>query len=132
MNRFVAPETQVLKISRGDTLTVKRRLNAGEQRAAFARMALAGTDGALRINPLEVGLATILAYLVDWSLTDASGKVVPISGQAPDVVAAALNALDPGSYAEIREAIEAHDAAVQEAREQEKNDQGTPSASVAT
>ena len=47
-SRFVRPDVTVLHISEGDTLTVKRRLNAGEHRAMFARMYLAGVDGQLR------------------------------------------------------------------------------------
>jgi hypothetical protein len=124
MSRFVKPETTTLKISRGDTLTVKRRLNSGEQRAAFARMAVAGVDGQRRIDSTEVGRSLMVAYLVDWSLTDDDGKRVEIADLPPDAVASVLDALDPESFVEIREAIEAHDASIRAEREQEKNGQG--------
>lgn len=121
MSRFVRPDVTKLKISGGDTLVVKRRLNAGEQRAAFARMATAAADGSLHVNRLQVGHAMVLAYLVDWSLTDDSGKVVEIRDRPIEAIEAALNALDSESYTEIKTAIEDHDAAIREAREQEKN-----------
>jgi hypothetical protein len=123
MSRFVRPDTTTLKITQGDTLVVKRRLNAGEQRAAFARMATAGVDGELRVNSMNVGLSLIVAYLVDWSLVNDDGDIVPIRDQGPDVVAAALDELDPVSFAEIREAIEQHDVNVRKERDQEKNAQ---------
>jgi hypothetical protein len=120
MSRFVTPDVKVLKISQGDTLTVKRRLNAGEQRAAFARMAQAGVDGALRVNRLQVGISLVIAYLVDWSLTN-NGASVVIRDQPIEVVTAALDALDPDSYNEIKDAIEAHDVEVAKERERRKN-----------
>lgn len=119
-NRFLDPEVTILKLSDGDTLTVKRRLNAGEQRAAFARMATAGVDGTMRVNPLQVGLSTILAYLVDWSFTDKNGNLVEIQGKSPEDLGAAIDALDPESFDEVKNAIEAHDVAVRKAREHEK------------
>lgn len=120
MNRFVRPETAVLTISQGDTLTVKRRLNAGEQRAMFAQMYTAGVDGAMRANPMQSGVALVLAYLLDWSLVDESGKTVPIRDQPYATVKAALDALDPLSFAEVRQAIEQHDAAMDAERAEEK------------
>lgn len=123
MSRFVAPETHVLPISQGDTLIVKRRLNAGEQRAAFARMAMFTPEGERRVDRLQVGLSMMVAYLLDWSLKDTQGQIVPIRGQSPETVAAALEALDPESFEEIKDVIELYDASVRTAREQEKNGQ---------
>lgn len=123
-SRFVRPDTAVLKISHGDTLTVKRRLNAGEQRARFARMSLAGVNGALNVNRLQVGLATITAYLLDWSLTDEENRPVVIRDLSEADLATRLDLLDPDSFNEIREAIEAHEAAMETERAAEKNGQG--------
>lgn len=131
MSRFVRPETKVLKISQGDTLTVKRRLNSGEQREAFARMYVAGVDGAMRVNSLAVGLSLVLAYLVDWSLTDDNGKIVAIRDQPVDVVVAALDALEADSYTEIKDAIQAHDVAVREERDTEKKERAGANGSSA-
>lgn len=119
-SRFVQPDSIVLKISDGDTLTVRRRLNAGEKRAMFARMYLAGIDGMLRTNPLETGRALVIAYLLDWSLTDAAGALVPIDGLSPDELGRVIDSLDPEDFTEVKEAIEAHVVAMDEQRAQEK------------
>lgn len=124
MSRFVRPDVVILKLSDGDTLTVKARLNAGEEHDAFARMIESAPDGSLRRNLRWAGISLAVAYLVDWSLTDDDGRLVAIRDHAPDAVLAILKALDPDSYKEVREAIEAHDTAVRAKREQEKNGQG--------
>lgn len=131
-SRFVRPDTTTLRISQGDTLTVKRRLNAGEQRALFARMYIATVEGALKVNPLQSGLSLVLAYLIDWSLVDADGTRVAILDRPLVDVTATLDALDPDAFGEIKDAIEAHDDAVREARSIEKKRPAgeTPSPSI--
>ncbi len=119
-SRFVRPDTTVLKISDGDTLTVKRRLTSGEQRACYARMYLAGVDGQLRVNPMETGLALVTAYLVDWSLTDDADTRVEIRGASIDELTSILNNLDHESFVEIKQAIEAHEVAMVVERTEEK------------
>lgn len=124
MGRFVRPEILTVPISQGDTLVVKKRLNAGERRAMFAAMSDAtasAASGALRLNHLQVGMATILAYLLDWSLRDDDGRPVVIRDQPRQVVEAALDALDPESFGEILKAIEDHEKAMTLEREAEKN-----------
>ena len=79
-SRVVQSECDVLKITRGDTLTVKRRLNAGERRAMFEAMRVNG-----EYQRSLVGIAAVIAYLVDWSLTDGAGKLLVIAGK-PDTV----------------------------------------------
>lgn len=123
MGRFIRPETTTLKISNGETLTVKKRLTSGEQRAAFARMYLAGVDGQMKVNPLTVGIAIITAYLVDWTLTDDTGASVQIRGLSVDDLTAILDNLSQEAFAEIRKAIEQHEAAMAAERDQEKNAQ---------
>jgi len=66
----------------------------------------------------------VTAFLVDWSLRDDTGKPVVIREQPIEVVEAALDALDPESFAEIKGAIEAHEIAMAAERAQEKNGQG--------
>lgn len=130
-SRFVRPDVKVLNISQGDTLTVKRKLNTGDQREAFARMAVPGLDGAMKIDSSKVGIELVVAYLVDWSLTDDDGRLVEVRGKSPEEILAAVNDLDPDDFAEIRDAISAHDDAVRTRREQEKNDQDGGSGSPA-
>lgn len=128
--RMRKPETVKIDISQGDWLLVKKHLTAGENRAQFARMIRYGTDGA-KLDPVLVGHSKIVAYLLDWSVTDADGKPVVIRDQPEDVIAAALDALDIESFKEILAAVEAHDDAMSEARAEEKKAAGE-SASSAT
>ena len=117
---FITPETDRLDLSDGQWILVKRRLNRGELREAYARMYLAGADGSLKVNPLATGVAMVTAYLLDWSLTDDAGKPVAIRGLSPDNLTSILDCLDPERFGEISAAIDAHIDAVDAARAQEK------------
>lgn len=120
MSRFVRPGSVVLHISQGDTLTVRARLNAGEERAMFARMYAPPNGARPRIDPLQVAIARLTAYLLDWSFTDEQGQHVPIRDQPSAALEDTLNALDPDDFTEIREAIDDHIEQVEEARAAEK------------
>jgi hypothetical protein len=125
-SRVRRPETDVLPISGGDTLTVKRFLTAGEFRAlmsavtkpvrldaataaAAATAVTKGLDFTLEIDPTESGIATVLAYLIDWTFTDFDGRPLVIRDQPAPVVRAALDAIDAASYLEVQKAIQSHD-----------------------
>src|SRR5262245_15623993 len=119
MSRFVRPDTVRLEISQGDWLLVKKRLTAGEERQAFARMmrpyrtSLSGMPNGsdqVELDPVQATLSNTIAYLLDWSLVDDDGKPVVIRNQPVDVVRAALDALDLESFTEITQAIAAHEA----------------------
>ena len=120
MSRFVRPETRTLTLANGDRLIVKTQLSYGEQQAAFARMYLPSSNGHMRVNPLLTGLGTIVAYLVDWTVTDDSGQIVPLRGLDAEEVTGVINSLDPESVAEILAAIQAHESAMAEARREKK------------
>lgn len=122
-SRFVRPDTKTLSISGGDTLTVKKRLNHGETTAAYERMSRVTPNGSLKVDPLKMGSANILAYLVDWSLKDDDGQLVEIKGAPVDVVSDALDSLDEPSFQEIKAAVEAHAIAMEGERVAEKNGQ---------
>jgi hypothetical protein len=110
MSRFVRPESDRLEISGGDWLLVKKRLTAGEQRHAFARIVKRSTLGEkLELDPEAMGLDKIVAYLLDWSLRDDTGAIVPVRDQPLAAVEGALLALDPASFREIFDAISAHE-----------------------
>lgn len=117
---FVPPDTIKLDLIEGQWVLVKQRLNAGEQRSMFRRLYVAGVDGTLRVNPDTVATSFVLAYLVDWSLTDATGHKVEILQQPRDVVEAAVDALDPDKFKILKTAIEAHDEHTRQARDAEK------------
>ena len=120
MSRFVRPQTRTLTLANGDQLTVRERLTAGEQRAHFARLYTPGPDGRYQVNPLMAGMAVIVAYLLDWNFKDDQDQAVPIRDLAPDELQRVLDSLDAESFVEVRTAIEAHDAAMLEARTQKK------------
>jgi hypothetical protein len=120
MSHFVKPETRTLRLDDGETIVVRRRLTAGEQRAMYARMYVAGIDGRLRVNSLETGMAAVTAFLLDWSLCDDAGEKVPIAGLPPEELAPILDGLDPDTFGEIRRAIDAHAEAEEQARAEEK------------
>jgi hypothetical protein len=121
-SRFVRPGETVLTLANGDTLTVRRRLNAGQQRAAFNRMYMAGADGKMHVDPLMTGVALVTAYLLDWTLRDDDDRPVDIRGAAVEELIDILDSLDPQSFTEIKEAIERHEGAMIAARLAEKND----------
>ena len=126
MDRFVRPDDLcVLPISGGDRLTVRRRLSYGERQDAYARMYTPTVAGEMKVDPFRMPLAMVLAYLVDWTFTR-DGEKWTIS---PLVLSLkereqALRQLDPDSFDEIKRAIDSHEAAQAEAREQEKKRPG--------
>lgn len=124
MSRFVRPETTTLTLANGDQLFVRTRLSAGEQRAQFARMYSADDDGRWRPNPTMLGVGVVLAYLLDWTLTDDAGTRVSIRDLSVDDLQRVIDSLDTESFAEIRTAIETHEAAMTTARDAEKKTAG--------
>jgi hypothetical protein len=120
MSRFVRPLTRTLTLGNGDQLIVRERLTAGEQRAHHARLYSRGAGGLLELNPHMIGIGVVLAYLLDWNLKDDNDQLVPIRDLSPDDLQQVIDSLDTVSFHEIREAIEAHDTAMLEAREEKK------------
>lgn len=121
MSRFIRP--QVVRVplkSGGDWIEIKRRLNTGEYRERLARMSVA-VDGDLHVNRLQIGMSTVTAYLLDWSLTDDDGRPVVIRGLSADDLMAVLDNLEPEAFGEILKAIEDHEAAMDAERAAEKN-----------
>jgi hypothetical protein len=127
-SRVRRPEIDVLPLTQGDTITVKRYLTAAEFRDVVKAStrpvkldgATPGADIALEIDPTESGLATVLAYLLDWTFTDYDGRPLTIREQPPATVRAALDAIDAESYLEVQRAIQSHDKAMRALIAQEK------------
>jgi hypothetical protein len=127
-DRFVRPDTVTLPLSEGDWILVKRRLNAGETRDLYARMYRVvevdddannpRAEGSVRmqLDTRQVGLAIMVAYLVDWSFVQ-NGERVPVRMLPIEEVETTLRALDPESFGEIRRAIEAHEEREDAARD---------------
>lgn len=122
MARMHRPETVKLDISLGDWLLVKKHLTAGERMDMYAAMMKATSTGET-IDSARVGVCRVSTYLLDWSITDAEGLPVVIRDQPQAVVVSALRALDPESFTEVLNAVDAHDDAMEKARVAEKNAQ---------
>jgi hypothetical protein len=129
MGYFVRPETTILTLADGATLTVRRRLSAGEARARLQRWTIADPNtGDLRPDYARLGLATISAYLLDWTLTDDAGRLVDIRGAAVGDLETIIDNLEGDAFVMVREAIEKHEAAMIAERLEQKKTVG-PNAS---
>lgn len=102
-------------------IEIKRELNAGENRRVFGRIVKDMRAGEkVTLDPEQVGLTKLVEYLLGWSFTDANGKPV-------DVTEGAINSLDQDTYAEITQAIDMHEEAVNGERARKKpSTVGTP------
>jgi hypothetical protein len=128
MSRFVRPDTRTLHLANGDQLVVRARLTAGETRAQYARMLTTGPNGIVTRNYMMSGMAVVLAYLLDWNLTDDAGQLVPIRDLSPDDLMRVIDSLDSVSFEEIKTAIEDHETAMNAERDaQKKTGGGNPS-----
>lgn len=130
-SRVVRPKFRRVTISDGDWLLLKEQLTHGEQQEAFARKYVADVMGN-RLNLRLVGMDRVLAFLVDWSLVGLDNQVIDIRGKSTDEVEGALNSLDTESVAEIRTAVEQHEADMEKERAERKNSQGIANASSVT
>lgn len=122
-SRYRKQEDQRLELAEGDWLLVRRHLTAGEERDAQARVIKASSFKAGEKPELDLehlGIAQAVAYLIDWSITDADDKPIRIRDQSYAFVAAALRAQTPESLREILEAVQAHDEAMVLERAHEK------------
>lgn len=117
MRRVRPPEEVRIELSQGDWLIVKKHLTAGEQQDMLDAMLT--PEG--RLDRKKIRMVKIAGYLLDWSFTDATDRPMRIREQPADTVTAALRAIDPESFLEVAQAIDAHDTAMQQARELEKN-----------
>lgn len=108
MSDIVVPRTTELPLSGGRTITIREELNHGETVAMYTRMYRERADGGSAIDPLQTTDALLIAYLVDWNLTDADGRRLAWRGLAPADQQAVLNNLKQPRIVEIKAAIEAH------------------------
>lgn len=105
---FVKPETVDIQLSEGDWIRVKKYLASGEEKRlqGAGLVALRSTQqeearSAFELDFVRLGLATIEAYVVEWSFTDFDGNQTK---PTPENIAA----LDPSIEREITAALKAH------------------------
>jgi|SRR5215831_99720 len=106
-NRFVRPDVVTLPLSEGDTITIRKELNAGEMRAMSDRARIPDTFPP-RTDPMKAPTALVVAYLVDWSFIGEDGARVDIRGYSAEELTAVLDSLNLGTLNEIVNAINAH------------------------
>ncbi len=122
MQWFVQPETVQVALPGGQWMVLKKRLTIGEQRAAFALLVKEYRgDGSIVQNPETVGMTSVVAYLVDWSLTS-NGKPVPVETDGQKL--AAVRSLDVEAFRVIQAAVDEHVNAMAGDREKEKKAAG--------
>ena len=121
---FVDPIPERLTLRGGHFVDIRRRLNHGETEDMFALIAPHGL-----MDRKVVRTAKIEAYLLSWSLTN-KGVPVPMSPELPPKVRLdTIRSLSHDRAIEIFEAIEAHEARMDAAREaQKKTSAGVPPA----
>jgi hypothetical protein len=117
MSRFVQPSTVTLTLPNGDALIVRAQLNAGQARARWTRMYRANEDGTHHVDLMQVAVATVTAFLVDWHLQDDD---MPIAGLSPEDLADVLDNMKPDDFKEIETAINAHEATITARRNAQK------------
>jgi hypothetical protein len=134
--RVRRPATDRLELTEGDYLLVKQDLTAGEyrelMRASSRPLQVTTATGApaptIELDPIAAGLAMVVAYLLDWSFTDADGRKLVIADQPPAVVRAALDHIDSDAYMEVMRAIQNHQAERAAVIAEEKKTRSGPSA----
>ncbi len=99
---IVPPQTVRLELGDEHWVEVKRELNYGEMQQVARQ-----TSGDLTAADLHL----TAAYLVDWSITDAAGNVLPLETDAQKL--AALKALSVDAFRAIGNAVEAQVKGVQ-------------------
>jgi len=120
MRRFAQAAIVRLPISGGDWLDVKAELTAGEQREMFTAMVRTTAsgepvfqDGRPLRDPTLFARSMIAAYVLDWSFV-LEGRPIEVSVQT-------IDGLLPLTFAEVADAVNAHDDRVRAAQEAEKN-----------
>jgi hypothetical protein len=94
---FVTPATVKLELSEGDWIEVKSELSYGEQLQLQDASSRAGEDDKPRFVYSNFYVAHLVAWIVDWSFTDANGRV--------EVTADAIRALRGEVAGEINTAL---------------------------
>lgn len=117
---FVTPEDTRLELSGGHWLHVRKRLTHGERDDAFARRYIADPFGIRANLKQQTGLATLTAYILDWSLTGYDGRPMVIRGKdgrpSFELLETAINLLHEDRYNEILEVVTAHQRQMEEER----------------
>jgi len=116
--RYRNPETVKLEISQGDWLLVKKYLTAGEHRRRMTAMLNPDRN---QIEPVNVGMSAVVAFLLDWSIDGLDGKRMVIADKSDVEKVAILDNLPSDVFTEIIAAVEAHEDRINAERDAAKN-----------
>lgn len=116
INAFVVPAVTRLQLKGGHWIDVKEELTYGEYEDMLGSMRRQfGPNEEPKVDPTRIGRCRMTAYILGWSLVDKDGKPIPLSH------AAYSNLRMPMARA-IRDALDLHELAIDEAQDAEKND----------
>jgi hypothetical protein len=116
VSRFVTDAVVTLPLSDGDTITVRARLTHGQTEDLYRRCLRDWTpdmpdEARYQHDRLKAPNAMVVAYLVDWTLRDAAGRVEHILGLPPEELLDVIRNLDQPTFSELFAVINAHDEA---------------------
>ena len=129
--RVVAPDVVRLPLSDGDSVEVKKILNAGEYRQLIYGQFKESSDGEkVTLDHSKVGMAKLLAYIVGWTFIGFDGQPLPYRPDEPeDIRRATIDGLDQDTYRELIAAVTAHEEREDAALEAQKKTRITAPAS---
>jgi hypothetical protein len=127
----VAPDVVRLPLSDGDSVEVKKTLNAGEYRQLIYSQFKESTDGEkVVLDHSKVGMAKLLAYIVGWTFVGFDGQPLAYRPDEPeDIRRATIDGLDQDTYRELIAAVTAHEEREDAALEAQKKTRITAPAS---
>lgn len=107
MKWFVQPETVRLDIPENNWIDVKKELTKGERDKSNALLIKeVRGDGRMTPDFEMMSKAEVMAYLVDWSLKDSTGKAIDIESDAARL--SALNSMSEEGFDAISSAVKTH------------------------
>jgi hypothetical protein len=129
--RVVAPDVVRLPLSDGDSVEVKKILNAGEYRKLIYDQFKESPDGdKVVVDHSKVGMAKLLAYIIGWTFVGFNGQPLPYRPDEPeDIRRATIDGLDQDTYRELIAAVTAHEEREDAALEAQKKTRITAPAS---
>jgi hypothetical protein len=119
-SQFVPAETVRLPLPDGQWVDVKECLNHAEHQRMYEALYAEDHSGEIVRQPFKVGDALVLAYLVEWSFTNLDERPALLRGRPREEREAMIGNLYQDYYLEVKDAIEAHHAAVSRDRAEKK------------
>jgi len=113
---FVEPALVKIPLPNHQWIEVKRELTYGEEEDMYANMRRQfGPNEVPVLDTTRIGRCRMEAFIVAWSFVDPGGRPVPVTRDA-------ITQLRPSVARAIREALDKHQQAIEDAREEEKKD----------